>query len=102
MKIDLESLTEQGIGLNVVLSPKQLKDVVNQIVYVTLKDMTEQARSKTKDELMTPNDVCGFLKIDLSTLWRWDKREYLKPIYIGGKKRYLRSEVECRFTSEAK
>ena len=52
------------------------------------------AEQRAKEMLLTPTDVCEQLKISDVTLWRWQKAEYLTPLYIGGKRRYKASEVQ--------
>lgn len=53
-----------------------------------------QAEQKAKEMLLTPAEVCEQLKISDVTLWRWQKAEYLTPLYIGGKRRYKASDVQ--------
>ena len=54
-----------------------------------------QAEQKAKEMLLTPTEVCEQLKISDVTLWRWQKAEYLTPLYIGGKRRFKSSEVQA-------
>jgi len=54
-----------------------------------------QAEQKAKEMLLTPTEVCEQLKISDVTLWRWQKAEYLTPLYIGGKRRYKASDVQA-------
>jgi Helix-turn-helix domain len=42
----------------------------------------------------SPKQVCEILNVDLSTLWRWNKRGYLCPSEVGGKRRYKMSDVK--------
>ncbi len=37
--------------------------------------------------------VAELLGVTKTTLWRWDKGDYLKPVSIGGKRRYKMSDV---------
>lgn len=52
-----------------------------------------EAETKAKEMLLTSEEVMSTLKISDTTLWRWGKCDYLKPIYIGGKKRYRKSDI---------
>lgn len=45
------------------------------------------------ENYLTVQEVSNKLKVDISTLWRWDKSGYLKKIKIGGKIRYRESDV---------
>ena len=45
------------------------------------------------DELLTPEEAAGFLKVSKVTVWDWSKRGILSPYRIGNQVRYLRSEL---------
>lgn len=48
-----------------------------------------------QDELITSKEVQKLFNITPVTLWKWNKRGYLNPIKIGGKKLYYkRADVE--------
>ena len=97
--MQVQDLIESGIGVNVTLTPKELIEVIDYVVEKTKSESEYQLIKKSQEEYLTSNQVCEFLKVNLSTLWRWEKKEYLKPIYVGGKKRYPKSEIQKRFTS---
>lgn len=98
--MELQDLIESGIGVNITLTPKELIEVINYVVEKSKMELETQLMKKSQEEYLTSTQVCEFLKINQTTLWRWEKREYLKPIYIGGKKRYPRSSIEKRFTEQ--
>jgi hypothetical protein len=97
--MSIENLIESGVNVNVTLSPKELIEVIDYVVQKTKTELEDQIISQKQEVYFTSKEVSGFLKVDNSTLWRWEKRGYLKPIYIGGKKRYPKSEIVDRFTS---
>lgn len=96
----VQDLIDSGIGVHITLTPKELIEVIDYVVEKTKLDLEYQFIKKSQEEYLTSNQVCEFLKINTTTLWRWEKKEYLKPIYIGGKKRYSRSAIEKRFTEQ--
>ena len=51
-----------------------------------------------QEDLLTRNEVCDFLKINLSTLWAWTKKGKLKSYGISGRVYYKRAEVEAALT----
>ena len=95
----IENLIESGVNVNVTLTPKELIEVIDYVVLKTKTELEDQIISQKQEVYFTSKEVSEFLKVDNSTLWRWEKRGYLKPIYIGGKKRYPKSEIVDRFTS---
>ena len=63
-----------------------------------ISDVMKQELSivpQSKDErLLSPKETGEMLGIDLSTLYRWDKLDYLTKIKIGGKVRYRLSDIQ--------
>ena len=49
---------------------------------------------------MSPKEVSEMLGVHLTTLWHWNKRNLLKPVEIGGKRRYLKSEIKLLLNSK--
>lgn len=63
-------------------------------IYQEMKaEAKAEAETKAKEMLLTADEVLSTLKISNTTLWRWQKENYLTPIYVGGKKRYKRSDI---------
>ncbi|KAF2955839.1 helix-turn-helix domain-containing protein [Marinitoga sp. 38H-ov] len=46
------------------------------------------------DELLTRNEVMELFKISAPTIYRWGKKGILKPIKIGKKVFYKKSDIE--------
>jgi len=45
------------------------------------------------DDLLTRQETADFLSITFPTLQRWSKLEYLKPLFIGSRVYYKKSEI---------
>lgn len=65
-----------------------------------LRSILEEVISASKDEkrdesLVTIKQASALLDVDRSTLWRWEKDGYLKPVRIGRKVRYPMYAVEA-------
>ncbi len=50
--------------------------------------------SKKNDELISMDEVLEQLKVSKSTLWRWEKEQYLTPVKLGRKKYYRPSDIQ--------
>lgn len=57
---------------------------------------------ESREEQMTAKQVCDYLNIAHSTLWRWEREGYITPIRFGSRKRFNRSEVERVAKAERK
>ena len=64
-----------------------------------LRSIFEEVVSASKGEkdetLLTVRQASALLGVDRSTLWRWEKEGYLRPIRIGRKVRYQLSAVNA-------
>lgn len=60
-----------------------------------LLDQHAKRQAKPKDEIyLTTAQASRFLNVDRSTLWRWNRENYLKPLMIGNRYRYRQSDLE--------
>lgn len=76
----------------------------NMIIAVSVKELKEFADSLINEAVarFTPHEetyITAFqaskrLGVDRTTLWRWDKENYLKAVKIGSKVRYKLSDIE--------
>lgn len=65
-----------------------------EIIIENYEEKKRQQMEKSHKEMMTADEVCSLLHVNRSTLWRWDKDEYLKNVKVGKKLMYKRDEVE--------
>jgi predicted DNA-binding transcriptional regulator AlpA len=69
-----------------------------------LQKAVETAISKQKENtsnvLLKRESTAARLGVDLSTLWRWDRSGYLKPVRIGRSVYYRLSDIEARERGE--
>jgi predicted DNA-binding transcriptional regulator AlpA len=60
-----------------------------------LKELKENFEPKVPSEYLTRNEVAEMLKVDLSTLWNWQKKGKLIPVGLGNRVYYKRSDIEA-------
>ena len=63
-----------------------LRDLVN--------DLISEREEVKKETYISANQVSNLLGVSKSTLWRWEKENYLVPVRVGNKLRYKESEVK--------
>jgi hypothetical protein len=59
-----------------------------------LTELKQNFEPKVPTEYLTRNEVAEMLKVDLSTLWLWQKKGKLIPVGIGNRVYYRRSDIE--------
>jgi len=72
-------------------TPEELVESITSKVNSLIK---ESKQPKLTHDYLTRDEVCKLLKIDLSTLWHWTKKNKLKAHGIGGRIYYIREEIE--------
>lgn len=77
-----------------MLSPIRVNELKDLIAATVKKVYAENQPQQTDPEqLMTRKETAEFLKVDLSTLWHWTKRDVLPAHGIGNRVYYKRSEI---------
>lgn len=60
----------------------------------TIEDLKSSFEPKKPEEYLTRQETSELLKINLSTLWAWTKKNRLKSYTLCGKVYYKRSQIE--------
>ena len=69
----------------------QMQEIID---YAVAKTKSEFETKQEPEQYLTIKQTCKMLDITHSTLWSWDKKDYLKKIEVGGKRRYKLSDIE--------
>ncbi len=93
--MNLNRILEESGNITIAISLVDLKQFAVDIIESTKRDLEEVVISDKAETYPTPKQVCEILNVDASTLWRWNKRGYLCPAMVGGKRRYKMSEVKA-------
>lgn len=73
-----------------MIPQEELTEALRSVVSELLAELEE----KKKDALIAKKAVSERLNVDNSTLWRWEKSSYLKPVRIGKSVYYHESDVK--------
>lgn len=68
-------------------------EMIEYCIMTTRRELEQQITDANAETYPSPDQVAKILNVDKSTLWRWNKQGYLKPIEVGGKRRYRMSEI---------
>ena len=87
--MNISKLIESGNAV-LMVSANDLKEFALQLI----EEGKRLASSDAKDETyMTEAEVCKELGTTHTTLWRWKKSGYLKPVKVGKKNVWRQSEI---------
>lgn len=82
-----------NISINVNLN--DLKAFARYIAEETRKEVEEQAKVEAQDKQLTSKEAAQMLNVTASTLWRWEKENYLVPAFrVGRKAFYTISQIQ--------
>lgn len=56
-------------------------------------ELTARKQSEREEEWLTTEQVCRMCHCCTSTIWAWEKRGYLIPSKIGGRKRFAAADI---------
>lgn len=77
---------------------KNVQIVVNRedLKFMFVEWMQEELNKRTKKQevYLSRTKTALMLGVTLSTLWRWDKENYLKPVRVGSKVLYRESDIQ--------
>lgn len=92
--MNIQELLNSGANVTISVGADDLKEFARVIVDHA-KNRLESAIAEGRSEVYyTAEQVVGILNVDKSTLWRWNKRDFLKPIKVGGMIRYRKSDID--------
>ena len=74
-----------------VHSKRELEELITKSLGEAFKNT--QPVTHKKEELLTREEACELLKIDLSTLWRWTKKGRIDAYGIGKRVFYKKDEI---------
>lgn len=76
-------------------SSENLREIIAEAVAIAISKQVQQGNA-----LLSRKATSNRLKVDYSTLWRWEKTGYLKPVRIGRAVYYKVSDIEARERGE--
>ncbi|MFV5699644.1 helix-turn-helix domain-containing protein [Flavobacterium sp. ZT3R17] len=76
------------------VTPQQLQEEILKGIKTYLKEFAGLFQATPKEEYLTREETAKLLKVDLSTLWHWNKNGVLTPYGISNRVYYKRSDID--------
>ena len=76
------------------VTPQQLQNEITKGVKAHLDEFLKNFKPITPNDYLSRKEVAEMFKVDLSTLHNWNKSGKLKPLGLGSRVYYLRSDIE--------
>lgn len=91
--MNIEQLLQAAPAVNVTISAQDLKTFACGLIAQTRTELERSVATGQVESLLTIDEVASKLRVDRTTLYRWNRRGYLTSIEVGGKKRYRQSDI---------
>lgn len=91
---NIAELAKTCPDLNITVKLGELIEAVEHCVTTTRSSLEQLIQDEAQEKYLSIEKTCELLEINKSTAWRWNKSNYLKPIEIGGKRRYRMSDIK--------
>ena len=91
--MSIKVILSSDSNLSVTIKSTDLKEFADHIIKQTIKEVLA-SNMKSDEEYLTVNETAKMLCVNRSTLWSWNKKGYLCPVEIGGKRRYKISDID--------
>lgn len=92
--MSIAELLKKDANITLAISINDLREWHKEVIQDTRKELEDAVISDKAETYPSAKQVSDILSVDLSTLWRWEKRGYLVPVNVGGKRRYKMSDVK--------
>lgn len=92
----------EGANFIIQVSASDLKEVIKNLYAEEAQRTREALEANREKPTLTRKQTAKQLGVTLSTLWRWEKSGYLKPVKIGSKVMYRPTDVEEMLTKQIK
>jgi excisionase family DNA binding protein len=75
-------------------TPEQLINATINGVRAEIENLRKEFQPREPEELMTRQETANYFKVDLSTIWAWQKKGKIQGYGIGARVYFKRSEIE--------
>jgi hypothetical protein len=79
----------------VATSPQDLKNEITADLKIILDDFLKEFKPVQPAEYLSRKQVSSMFNVDLSTVHNWCKNGKLKPLGLGSRVYFLRSDIEA-------
>ena len=83
-------MLNEGANIQFVISASELKEALTS----WYAEIRRAEKAQEEERYLTSKEVSDLLKVNRSTLWKWNKSGYLTAIKTGSKPRYKLSDVK--------
>lgn len=91
--MSIQDIINTGANITLAVSANDLREFARTIVEQTKNDIEASIAESRSEVYYTPEQVVSMLNVSKMTLWRWNEKNYLKTVKVGGLIRYRKSDI---------
>ena len=93
MKNLLSIIQNEKANIKLEVSGKDLLEFSNELINRARSELSTEIAEARKERYLTREEVKEICGVCDTTLWHWNKKNYLKTIKVGSKVRYRMSDI---------
>ena len=90
----LSLLNAENGRFAITINSEELLLLIAKIRQIVQEEVNAAYRKKLSEEYMTKEEVLNKFKLSDSVLSKWNTKEFLVPVKIGGKNLYRKSDID--------
>ena len=91
----ISEILSSGANVSVTISADDLRVFLAEVAQEVMNKEKAAQAAKNDVEMLNQAQVCSYLGVSKATVWRWEKKGYLRPsTRMGSRPMYLKSEIE--------
>jgi hypothetical protein len=92
--MNIKALIATGANIALTIYLQDLIEFHREVIDDTKRKLEQEIIENKSERYIDRKRARELLDVDDTTLWRWNKRGYLKCIKVGGKIRYAMSDIQ--------
>lgn len=98
--MSITEIISSGANVTLQVTAAQLGEFAKDLIGRTRQELVREIEAGEREVYYTRDQAANMLSVNPSTLWNWDKKGFLKPVSIGGFRRYRKSDIDRVLTSK--
>ena len=91
----ISEILSSGANVSITISANDLRTFLTEVAQEVMNKEKAAEAAKNDVEMLNQAQVCSYLGVSKATVWRWEKKGYLRPsTRMGSRPMYLKSEIE--------
>lgn len=91
--MSITEIISSGASVTLQVTAAQLGEFAQDLIGKTRQELAREVEAEKAEVYYTREQTAALLNVNPSTLWNWDKKDFLKPVRVGGLCRYRKSDI---------